>query len=421
VNKFFNLLKKDTKELITVQLLIPIIIVIAMYSTIGNIMGSEMERATRPQQIAVVDFNGSALSNQVIDMLEKSNFIAVETGTFNVEDSINFARKKGINILVAIPENFEEDVVNLKQPEVEIYSIMKGLSVRETGTSTQVEAVFNVISNAISTNLITQKFTGIPPDVIKQPIKARDIVVVKDRMAQASPALVAQSAMNFSIFIPIILMLVTITSSQMIASLIALEKQNKTLETLLTVPVNRNFILLSKMVSAAIVAIIVTAAYLFAMTRFLGISQGPQASSDVMRALGLTLTTGDFLLLGISIFFAILSVLAVSTILAVYSEDEKSAQLMLTPLMVFVMIPYFLTIFTDVNTLSMPLRVLVYAIPFSHTFLATNNLMFGNVQFVIYGIIYQIIFSFVCILIATRIFSSDRLLTGRLRLARRRV
>lgn len=421
MNKFLNLLKKDTKELITVQLLIPIIIVIAIYSLIGNIMGSEMERATRPQQIAVVDFNGSALSNQVIDMLEKSNFIAVETGTFNIEDSINFARKKGINILVAIPENFEEDVVNLKQPEVEIYSIMKGLSARETGTSTQVEAVFNAISDAISTNLITQKFAGIPPDVIKQPIKARDMVVVKDRMAQASPALVAQSAMNFSIFIPVILMLVTITSSQMIASLIALEKQNKTLETLLTVPVNRNFILLSKMVSAAIVAIIVTAAYLFAMTRFLGISQGPQASSDVMRALGLTLTTGDFLLLGISIFFAILSVLAVSTILAVYSEDEKSAQLMLTPIMVFVMIPYFLTIFTDVNTLSMPLRVLVYAIPFSHTFLATNNLMFGNVQFVIYGIIYQIIFSFVCILIATRIFSSDRLLTGRLKLSRRRV
>ena len=52
-------------------------------------------------------------------------------------------------------------------------------------------------------------------------------------------------------FIPIILMMIIIYSSQMVISAIAMEKQNKTLETLLTVPIPRTSIVTAKMLAAA--------------------------------------------------------------------------------------------------------------------------------------------------------------------------
>jgi ABC-2 type transport system permease protein len=59
----------------------------------------------------------------------------------------------------------------------------------------------------------------------------------------------------------------------------------------------------------------------------------------------------------------------------------------------------------------MVLRILVYAIPFTHTFTAVPNLMFGNNMLFIIGLIYQIIVFIVCIFFSLRLFMSDKLLT----------
>ncbi len=244
--------------------------------------------------------------------------------------------------------------------------------------------------------------------------------MVKGKVAAVSPDIVSQAFASQSLIIPIVLAFIIIFSAQMLASLIALEKQNKTLETLLTVPISRPFIVFSKMLSAGVVALIISVVYLFAMNNYMsGVTGGNIGLGNnvslVLKQLGMNFTPLTYGLLGLSIFFAILAALAVTTILAAYAEDVKDVQAMLTPLMIFIILPYFLTMFTDPANLSLPLKLILYVIPFSHPFLATQNLMFGRFSPVILGIIYQIVFSFVCIMIASKIFSSDRILTARVR------
>jgi ABC-2 type transport system permease protein len=84
------------------------------------------------------------------------------------------------------------------------------------------------------------------------------------------------------------------------------------------------------------------------------------------------------------------------------------------------MIPYFMSFFADPKTLSLPAKILLYAIPFSHPFLTTQNLLLENYSAVLYGILYMLVVFIVLIVIAARIFSTDRVLTMKLRFRRKR-
>jgi len=425
MKKFMNLFKKDIKELVTIQLILPLIIMIAIYGFLGTLVKSETKKAMAPQNVVIVDMDKSTFSNSLIETMKQGNLIPVQSQSDNIEISLNVAKEKNIKVVIVIPDGFGQDVLSFKQPEIQVYSVMNSFSIMSMGQPSVVKGIIQTINDSISSQFIGEKFTGIPPEIVKSPIKTKDFVMVNGKVAAISPDIVSQAFASQNLIIPIVLAFVIIFSAQMLASLIALEKQNKTLETLLTVPIKRSLIVFSKMLSVGVVALIISVVYLIAMNSYMSgitggsIGFGNNNVSAVLKQVGMNFTPLTYSLLGLSIFFAILAALSVTTILAVYAEDLKDVQAMLAPLMIFILIPYFLTLFTDPAKLSLPLKLILYAIPFSHPFLATQNLMFGRFSPVILGIIYQILFSFVCIMIASKIFSSDRILTAKVKFRKR--
>ncbi len=101
------------------------------------------------------------------------------------------------------------------------------------------------------------------PASLKKPIKSKDFVIVQDKMAEGSANEVAGLISQQSMLIPIVLMMIVIYSSQMVISAMAMEKQNKTLETLLTVPIKRTSIITAKMLAAGLVGLISAGVYMF--------------------------------------------------------------------------------------------------------------------------------------------------------------
>ena len=63
------------------------------------------------------------------------------------------------------------------------------------------------------------------------------------------------------------------------------------------------------------------------------------------------------------------------------------------------------------NSLPIAAKIIVYAIPFTHTFSGISNLMFGHTTIFVGGLIYQIIVFAVCMFFAVRLFKSDKILT----------
>ena len=425
MKKFKNLLFKEIKELVTAQLLISLAFTMGLFYFMGELAKGEAKRAEATQKISALDLDRSELSKGVLNSLRMARYQIVEASATNKEAAIATAKKDETTLLLVIPEGFGDSVARLAPKEIESYSFIRGFSISGLRKSEVFKAIVTATNNYLSSDFLKKKLPDFDPDTLKNPIKSRDFVIVKDKMAQGSASAITGFVYSQSIFVPIILMMIIIYSSQMVISAIAMEKQNKTLETLLTVPIKRTSIVTAKMVAAGLVGLLSAIIYMFGFKSYMGGMMGGRTVStavdSVVRELGLVLNTNGYLLLGISLFFAILCALAMATILGVLAEDFRSAQSLIMPVIFLVLIPYFLSFFSDIRSLSLPVRILVYAIPFSHPFLASQNIMLENYSSVYYGIAYEAVFFLVLVVLAARIFSTDRVLTMKLRWGKKKI
>jgi len=426
MKKFSNLLIKEIRELINKQLIFSLIFTLFIFYFIGQMTRVEAKRAETSRRLGVLDLDRSSISRGLLDNLRLVRFEIDEFETRDKEEALSLARQKNLNFVLVIPPGLGEGVEKLEPREIETYTFLRSFSLGAARYSEIFRIILETANNYLSNEALKKKLPEISPDNLKRPLKSRDFVIVRDKKAEASASAIAGFMYSQSIFVPIILALIIIYSSQMVISAIAMEKQNKTLETLLTVPISRSSIVAAKMLAAGIVGLLSTLIYLAGFRWYMrgftaDVAQVAGGLTPIIKELGLSMTTSGSLILLISLFLAILCALAMATILGVLAEDYRSAQSLIMPLLLLVMIPYFLSIFTDLRTLSWPARIVIYAIPFSHPFMTTQNILFHNYRNIAFGIIYMLAVFIVLVLITARIFSTDRVLTMKLRWRRRQV
>jgi ABC-2 type transport system permease protein len=418
-----NLLKKEVKELLTRQLLIPFVTIMVLFLIIGRAIRGEKQKASVPQTILVADFDRSQFSQNIIQTFESSGLIVVEA-TGDKESVLKQAKNEGISLAVIIPEGLSQKLSNLETGDIVVYNLVKGMSLTQAIRGIKLKTILQTINNNIAADHLKKAYPGVLPENLQSPLRTKEYIVIKERSAEGSPEMLEGLLMSQTLMIPIILLITIIYVSQMIAASIGQEKENKTLETLLTVPIKRVQIVLGKMLGAVVVALIVASIFLFAFGYYMGsfgefAQAARQIGGNLMEQLGLGLKIESVILIALSLFLAILSALALATLLAIFSDDAKSAQAAITPLMILCLIPYFFTMLFDIETASLPIKIIVYLIPFSYPFLTPKALVFGNYTVIIFGFIYMALFSIVTIIIAARIFNSDRILTAKLRFRRR--
>ncbi len=421
MKRFANLLKKEIKELVTKQLIISLAFTVILFQFIGQVSKKEVQKAVGVQTISALDQDGTVASKALIQGLESARFKVLDQSGKTKEEALATAKAGESKLLLVIPKGFGDSLAGLKPSEIETYSFMRSFSLIGTRGQVVVQSVISALNEALSNNFLKQRLPDFDPQSLKRPIKSKDFVVVQDKMAEGSANMVAGLISQQSLLIPVVLMMIVIYSSQMVISAVAMEKQNKTLETLLTVPIKRTSIITAKMLAAGLVGLISAAVYMLGFQGFMGgigeeaAKAGAQVGGPaIMRQLGLYFDTTGYIVLGLSLFLAILVALALAMILGVLAEDFRSAQNMIMPLMFMVMIPYFISLFADINSVSLPVKILILIIPFSHPFLVSQNLYLGNYAMIAAGLAYMLVVFGVLVVLAARIFSTDKILTMKL-------
>jgi ABC-2 type transport system permease protein len=427
MKRFSNLLKKEIKELVNKQLIISLVAFVVIFNFMGQATKKEARKAGGIQTISVLDLDGSARSQALLKRQEMAMFKIVDLSGKTKEQALEAAKSGDSKLLLVIPAGYGESLTALKPGEIETYSFMRSFSLIGSSTQIIVQRVIDALNGALSDDFLKEKLPGMDPASLKKPIKSRDFVVVRGRVAEGSAYAVAEPIARQSMLISLVLMMIVIYSSQMVISAVAMEKQNKTLETLLTVPIKRTSIITAKMLAAGLIGLISAGVYMFGYQSFLGgfgggaSRAGAQASgAELMQKLGLSFSTTGYVVLGLAMFLSILVALAIAMILGVLAEDFRSAQNMIMPLIFMVMIPYFITLFTDLNTMSLPLKIFILAIPFSHPFLVPQNLYLGNWTMIFGGLAYMLAIFVALTIFAARVFSSDKILTMKLRFGKKK-
>lgn len=430
MRRFWVLLRKEIKELVTPQILLPFAITIVMFMFIGNIVGSQGTEAQANRRLALLDLDKSAASASLQTAVETAGFKIDRVSAADPAAATNELSGNGGTLLLVVPKGYGESLAAGTSAPVDVYSVIRTFSFMSGQDSSALSAAIAAVEQTVARQTVAGSAPGLDPAFLENPLQVRDHVLIGDKQADVSPDVVMGFITGQTTFVPIVLFIVVIFAAQMVAVAIATEKENKTLETLLAMPISRPAIVTAKMVAAGLVALVSAAGYMVGMRFYMdGLMKGlggaegaaAQAASQAFAdQLGLTLGVGDYALLGLSMFGAILVALAFALILGAFAENVKAVQSLLAPLMVLLMVPYFLSLFIDINSLAPVARSLVLAIPFSHAFLAAPNLFLGNTGSVVFGALYELIWFVVLVAIAGRIFSSDRLLTMKLNFSRKR-
>lgn len=421
MKKFFVLVKKELKELLTPQMLIPFLVMMLAFLFIGKIMGKEAEKQVKELKISILDQDQTATSKLITDSLKESGFSVTIYSEEKQEEILSKVKAEKQKLLLVIPEGLEQSILSSAPIKIDVYSNIQGFSFMATRDIQTLSSTLTSINELVSSKLISEKISTVSPEALKHPIVINDYVIVADKQANINPSIVLNFITSQTTFIPIVLFLVITLASQLVATAIATEKENKTLETLLSSPINRKAIVAAKLLAAGLVSLLMAVLYLFGMREYVSGITGGEAAAAVdslvkpaLEELGLTFGTTDYLLLGLSLFSSILAALSLAFILGSFASDTKSAQGVITPLMVALLLPYLLTMFVDINTLSGLLKIAIYAIPFTHTFIAAPNILLDKYASVMYGNIYLLTLFAVSVYIASKLFTTEKILTMKL-------
>lgn len=415
---FTTILVKELKELMRdPKILVGMIVLpLIMFPVLGLVLGYAVEsaqsEALKATLLVVNNDNNGTWDNAFIKYMNNGmNTIVINNTSPQQVVSEGLLSHYNSTMFVVIPQGFSANLTehtagNLNiTGTVAVYGVFNGgggifSSIGGTGVSALVEG-FN---RAVAPDLVVVSQSSIIKGQIEEGVDA---------------SVLGGLMLSQSIALPITIMIMLTYAMQIAATSVAMEKEEKTLETLLTVPVDRFAILMGKVSSTIIVAGVAAVTVLVGYNYMLGsISMGITTSSagagiDLV-SLGLVPSVGGYALLGISLFFTLLSALALAVVMSAFSENVRGAQALVGYIYPLIFLPAMALIYLDFNSLPTALQAIFFAIPYSQPILAAKAVVTGDYLMVILGIVYVAVFTVVIMYVASRLFATEKILTAKL-------
>jgi len=419
----FTIVVKEIKELVRdPKILLPMIIIpLLMFPFMGFAIQFSMEAAEQSMEdisVGLIDRDGGPVAESLTNYLTALNVTVVQVDDSDISNTFAYVQESNLTGLIIIPSGFSQNITEGKTAELEVYTPFRGGSIMETTSASAVSSLLSFFEN----NLVNQRIKEVSkdPETFLNPIDLSEKSIINGKGVDVNPAVLFSLVMSQSIMVPVGIMMLLIFAMQLAATAVASEKEEKTLETLLTLPINRFIILAGKLTGSIIVAVVGALAYLIGFSYYMNSLMGviPTEAGIDLASIGLAPTLLSYGLLGLSLFMALLSALALAISLSVFAEDVRGAQALVGPLTILLVVPMIFTIFTDIYSLPFPLSTILLAIPFTHPILAANVVFTGNYLVTVGGIIYMAIFTVGVLYIAARLFGTEKILTAKLKFKR---
>lgn len=407
---------RDPKILIGVVLM-PLIMFPIMGSAISISQKSVVE-AMISASFAVYNEDGGQAAFELLDYLRDNHEItAIEAAS--LEDALRIFIDSEAMTMLYIEEGYSENVSQGLRGRMKIYANLKSMTIAETGSSDTVGRLISLYSYGRSIDwiesLLSEADDPSKPEVVRSPLTYQVASIIKGNVIEVDPSMLFNLIMTQSVMLPIMVMVMLMFAIQMAATSIALEKEQKTLETLMTLPVSRLTILSGKLAGSIVVAIAGAIAYMIGFGYYMtsALSFAPEMTSMSTGDVSLGLQPLGVVLLGVNIFMTLVSGLALAISLAVFTDNVRSAQSLTGFLTLPVIVPAIILMFTDLSMLPPTVKWILLLIPYTHSIIASKAAFLGNYGVVISSILYIGAFTIAVLYLAARIFSTERIITAR--------
>jgi len=417
---FTTILVKELKELmrdpkiLVGMIVLPLVIFPVMGLVLGYAVESAQEQALKAT-LLVVDNDEGVWSDAFVTYMNNSMNVVIINNT-SPQDVVNQDLLSHYNstMFLVVPSGFSENLTRHDAGELNVTGTVGIYNVFTGGGG-----LFSSIGGSAVSVLVGGFNRAVAPDLVM----TSQSTIIKGQIQEGVDASVLSGLMlSQSIALPITIMIMLTYAMQIAATSVAMEKEEKTLETLLTVPVDRFAILMGKVSSTIIVAGIASVTVLVGYTYMLGSISfgvvGSLGSGVDLVALGLVPSVWGYVLLGVSLFFTLLSALALAVVMSAFSENVRGAQALVGYIYPLIFLPAMALIYLDVKSLPLALQAVFYAIPYSHPIIASQAVVTGDYLIVVLGIVYVAAFTICIMYIASRLFATEKILTAKLKLGK---
>lgn len=420
-----NIVIKEVREMMRdPRILLGMILVpLLMFPLMGLGMSAattSIKESTEYISVGYVNLDAGNTSISLLVFVSQNKTIALtnitDIGT-SIDKIITQPNCTQYKVIMIIPADFSYNISTGNSSNIELYASLSNFGISEGLPSTQVSSLINTFSQIVLYQTLNAAYPGKNASAMLNPVIAHEQSIVKGHVVNYSPMSIANTMMMQSVMSPFVIMIVIIMAAQLVAMSVAMEKENKTLETLLTLPVSRMSILAGKLSGGIVVAGIACITYMIGFSYYMDTLSGfgsNSASSIPLADIGIKMTALGQVMLGITLFLSIIAAMAIAVLLAAFTEDVRSAQSLAGIIYIPVFIPAFILMFAPVESLSTGVQAIIYAIPFSYPVLAVKALYTADYALVTLGIIYQLVFSLVMVYLAARFINTEKILTAKI-------
>jgi len=421
MTKIKPLVEKEVKDLlrdprIYIGLIVPIIMLPLIGFAMSTAMTSATEVAVKDLKISLLDYDGTETSKGFALILTQMGLNVTNVRTDDLDIALEEAKATGSKTLLVIPEGFEKNLVSFGKVDIEFYTVIESVGIGSAGAYAVVDGVLQTSSKMLSNMLLSKVAPEVDPEVIREPLKITGYSVIKDKVIKVPPqALFGQLMLGYGFLVPMVLMVLALTVTQIAATATAVENEEKTLETLLTFPVTRHDILVAKLLGSSIVAVL--GGVLFSAGFFL-YYQG------MFSIPGLGIETGDifqalpppppetYLILALSLVLSILFITSLGVVIGALSSDVRMSGSLLGIVIVPILIPSLLIMYGDLKALPLGLQLFAYALPTSYPMIMAKEMVTSNIPIeTLYGIPYSAALTLIVLYATSKLLTPEKLLT----------
>ncbi len=436
MNPLLAIIKKEIKEVLRDKntlfgvILLPIILFPMLGLFVSSLIQPEVEEIQQID-VAVLNLDAGTIAKEILSndtvrqALNQSGIRLIILNNLNIHtesDAVEYMKSNtSLRLLLIFPENFSFCIRNQIIAIIEAYYfIHENIPMQE---DTQIISyVLEQIKSIISTYIIQNINPNANPVFIQNPISALPVTVYRGKEYKGVPPGMLAGVFSFQImFAPMIILLLIMLIMNSTAMSVASEKEQKTLETLLTLPVKRTTLLLGKIIGAVIISILGLISYIVGFKFYID-SIMHSAYEEVFVAESITslFTLSDIVFIIIVTFISLLTNALIGIIIGTFSEDTKSAGTITGVLFGPIFAISFLLPFAILRTPSMLTIIGVSLIPFVSPVIAIFMLLAR--EYLLFVIIIAImIVEFIILLFTTaKIYTTEKILTLRIKLRRKR-
>ncbi len=414
--KLKRVIVKEVKELLKEKtvlfgMILGPIIIFAIFAGMSTAAGRQaIEQAAYVRDIAIL-YDGTEYQSLAVTLAKSLN-VSLYSGV-DVRDAL--ARHSAV---VVLDDSFFKNITMGIRGRAEVVVKVDSLSFISVSLPEQIESMLRYGVYAIISDMIAYEIPRASPGFFQSPVASKAMLYYKGRLMSTTEAFALIFGVGLSVTMAT--MILVMSSMQVAATSIGIERESKTLEMLLSLPVSRRTLILGKIAGVALITMMGIISYgvgvgIYFYSFSTIIEAGPEAQTgggQIFSGGMLDVSLGEVVLLVIGLAITLFISLLIGFMAGSMAHDVRGAQLASSYLGLVLLAPVFAVFFgVDISNLEGAWRI-IYLDPIVLLYLVAWGIVTSDAGMYSMGFAGLAISMLFWLFLAGRVIDSEAILIG---------